>query len=103
MLQQDKNSAKANNSSLCNTSSGENTATKYSFNVEAVNEYFADVVTVKQFAKSMREYNFFASLRFMSDCTTGTGYIPREVYLAIESFNNFLEVLDPYFTTPKNK
>ena len=79
MLHQEKNnSTKANNSSLCSTSNGENTA--------------------KDFAKILRYYNY----RLMQYLLENASEITPQDQHIFTLFSDFAERLDPYFTTTKN-
>jgi len=99
MLNQEKNNySEANNSSLCSTSNGENTAQNYSFNVEAVNDFFRLYTSPKDFAKILRYYNY----RLMQYLLENASEITPQDQHIFTLFSDFAERLDPYFTTTKN-
>ena len=93
MLRQETNPAVVNNSS----------PSTYCFDVEAVQRFFSTVISVEDFARSMRAYNNEISLTFMvlSDSESEEP-IPSEVVKGAIYLNKFLETLNPYFTNPKN-
>ena len=77
MLQQGQNPAVVNNSS----------PSTYCFDVEAVNQFFAEEIHVQEF-----------TLRY---CDTASGELSEEVLQAYDYLNGLSEVLNPYFTNPK--
>ena len=94
MLHQEKNnSTKANNSSLCSTSNGENTAQNYSFNVEAINDFFRLYTSPKDFAKILRYYNY----RLMQYLLENASEITPQDQHIFTLFSDFAERLDPFY------
>ena len=77
--------------------------TQYCFPAEALQEYFTDRISLQDFARTMRALMFSTSLNFMQQCRDGSGYVPSEVYKGIDTLNNFVEILTPYLSNPKNK
>ncbi len=77
--------------------------TQYCFPAEALQEYFTDRISLQDFARTMRALMFNTSLNFMQQCRDGSGYVPSEVYKGIDTLNNFVEILTPYLSNPKNK
>ena len=66
--------------------------TQYCFPAEALQEYFTDRISLQDFARTMRALMFSTSLN-----------VPSEVYKGIDTLNNFVEILTPYLSNPKNK
>ena len=77
--------------------------TQYCFPAGALQEYFTDRVSLQDFARTMRSLMFATSLNFMQQCQDGSGYVPTEICRGIDTLNNFVEVLTPYLSNPKNK
>ena len=93
MFTQETNPAVVNNSS----------PSTYCFDANALQRFFSTVISVEDFARSMRAYNNEISLTFMvlSDSESEEP-IPSEVVKGAIYLNKFLETLNPYFTNPKN-
>jgi len=70
MFKQETNPAVVNNSS----------PSTYCFDVEAVNEFFTDRISIEDFSAFMRTLIYNTSMQYLKDCHDGSGYMPREVY-----------------------
>ena len=90
MFTQETNPAVVNNSS----------PSTYCFDVEAVNEFFTDRISIKEFSDSMRTLIYNTSMQYLKDCHDGSGYMPHEVYCALDSLNSFTDLITS--TNPKN-
>ena len=90
MLKQETNPAVVNNSS----------SSTYCFDVEAVNEFFTDRISIEEFSDSMRTLIYNTSMQYLKDCHDGSGYMPHEVYCALDSLNSFTALITS--TNPKN-
>ena len=88
MLNQGQNPAVVNNSS----------PSTYCFDVEAVNQFFAEDISVQAFTRYMRILIYENTRLIMRHCDIASGDVPTEVLTAFEYLNGFSEVLDPYFT-----
>ena len=88
MLSQENNLAVVNNSS----------PSTYCFDVEAVNQFFAEDIRVQEFTRYMRILIYETTRLIMRHCDIASGDVPTEVFRAYEYLNGFSEVLDPYFT-----
>ena len=88
MLEQGQNLAVVNNSS----------PSTYCFDVEAVNQFFAEDISVQAFTRYMRILIYENTRPIMRHCDIVSGELPQEVLRAFEYLNGFSEVLDPYFT-----
>jgi hypothetical protein len=88
MLKQENNLAVVNNSS----------PSTYCFDVEAVNQFFAEDISVQAFTRYMRILIYENTRLIMRHCDIASGELPQEVLTAFEYLNGFSEVLDPYFT-----
>lgn len=88
MLKQENNLAVVNNSS----------PSTYCFDVEAVNQFFAEDIRVQEFTRYMRILIYETTRLIMRHCDIASGDVPTEVFRAYEYLNGFSEVLDPYFT-----
>ena len=89
MLKQENNPASENNK-IANSS--------YCFDVEAVNQFFAEDISVQAFTRYMRILIYETTRLIMRHCDIASGDVPTEVFRAYEYLNGFSEVLDPYFT-----
>ena len=90
MLEQGQNPAVVNNSS----------PSTYCFDVEAVNEFFTDRISIEEFSDSMRTLIYNTSMQYLKDCHDGSGYMPHEVYCALDYLNSFTDLISS--TNPKN-
>ena len=90
MLEQGQNPAVVNNSS----------PSTYCFDVEAVNEFFTDRISIEDFSAFMRILIYETSMQYLKDCHDGSGYMPHEVYCALDSLNSFTNLISS--TNPKN-
>ena len=88
MFKQETNPAVVNNSS----------PSTYCFDVEAVNQFFAEDISVQAFTRYMRILIYENTRLIMRHCDIASGELPQEVLTAFEYLNGFSEVLDPYFT-----
>lgn len=88
MFKQETNPAVVNNSS----------PSTYCFDVEAVNQFFAEDISVQAFTRYMRILIYENTRLIMRHCDIASGELPQEVLRAFEYLNGFSEVLDPYFT-----
>ena len=89
MLNRETNLASENNK-IANSS--------YCFDVEAVNQFFAEDISVQAFTRYMRILIYENTRLIMRHCDIASGELPQEVLTAFEYLNGFSEVLDPYFT-----
>lgn len=89
MFTQETNPASENNK-IANSS--------YCFDVEAVNQFFAEDISVQAFTRYMRILIYENTRLIMRHCDIASGELPQEVLTAFEYLNGFSEVLDPYFT-----
>ena len=89
MFKQETNLASENNK-IANSS--------YCFDVEAVNQFFAEDISVQAFTRYMRILIYENTRLIMRHCDIASGELPQEVLTAFEYLNGFSEVLDPYFT-----
>ena len=90
MFKQETNPAVVNNSS----------PSTYCFDVEAVNEFFTDRISIEEFSDSMRTLIYNTSMQYLKDCHDGSGYMPREVYRGLDYLNSFTDLISS--TNPKN-
>ena len=90
MLEQGQNPAVVNNSS----------PSTYCFDVEAVNQFFAEEIHVQEFTRYMRILIYETSMQYLKDCHDGSGYMPREVYRGLDYLNSFTDLISS--TNPKN-
>ena len=88
MFKQENNSAVVNNSS----------PSTYCFDADAVNQFFAEDISVQAFTRYMRILIYENTCLIMRHCDIASGELPQEVLTAFEYLNGFSEVLDPYFT-----
>ena len=88
MFNKETNPAVVNNSS----------PSTYCFDVEAVNQFFAEEIHVQEFTRYMRMLIYETTRLIMRHCDIASGELPQEVLTAFEYLNGFSEVLDPYFT-----
>ena len=56
---------------------------------------------VESFARSMRALIYNTSMQYLKDCHDGSGYMPHEVYRALDFLNSFTDLITS--TNPKNK
>lgn len=90
MLSQETNPAVVNNSS----------PSTYCFDVEAVNEFFTDRISIEDFSAFMRTLIYNTSMQYLKDCHDGSGYMPREVYRGLDYLNSFTDLISS--SNPKN-
>ena len=88
MLQQGQNPAVVNNSS----------PSTYCFDVEAVNEFFAEEIHVQEFTRYMRMLIYETTRLHLRYCEIASGELSDDVLLAYDHLNSLSEVLNPYFT-----
>ena len=88
MLSQENNLAVVNNSS----------PSTYCFDVEAVNQFFAEDISVQAFTRYMRILIYENTRLHLRYCDTASGELSEEVLQAYDYLNGLSEVLDPYFT-----
>lgn len=91
MFNKETNSAVVNNSS----------PSTYCFDVEAVNEFFTERISIEDFSAFMRTLIYNTSMQYLKDCHDGSGYMPHEVYRALDFLNSFTDLITS--TNPKNK
>ena len=88
MLQQGQNPAVVNNSS----------PSTYCFDVEAVNQFFAEEIHVQEFTRYMRMLIYETTRLHLRYCDTASGELSEEVLQAYDYLNGLSEALNPYFT-----
>ena len=83
MFNQETNPAVVNNSS----------PSTYCFDADALNEFFTDRISIEEFSNSMRTLIYNTSMQYLKDCHDGEGYMPHEVYYALDSLNSFTDFI----------
>lgn len=84
MFKQENNLASENNK-IANSS--------YCFDADALNEFFTDRIIIEEFSNSMRTLIYNTSMQYLKDCHDGEGYMPHEVYCALDSLNSFTDFI----------
>ena len=88
MLNRETNPAVVNNSS----------PSTYCFDVEAVNQFFAEEIHVQEFTRYMRMLIYETTRLHLRYCDTASGELSEEVLQAYDYLNGLSEALNPYFT-----
>ena len=88
MFTQETNPAVVNNSS----------PSTYCFDVEAVNQFFAEEIHVQEFTRYMRILIYETTRLHLRYCDTASGELSEEVLQAYDYLNGLSEALNPYFT-----
>ena len=91
MFNKETNPAVVNNSS----------PSTYCFDVEAVNQFFAEEIHVQEFTRYMRMLIYETTRLHLRYCEIASGELSDDVLLAYDHLNSLSEVLNPYFTNPK--
>jgi len=58
-------------------------------------------ISIEDFSAFMRTLIYNTSMQYLKDCHDGSGYMPHEVYRALDFLNSFTDLITS--TNPKNK